>query len=88
MDFNNSFVKPIKCYGKTQGFFHIIREILSHFVKIQFVYRETNETFKRNSLRERKIISSKEDVYKLKELDQYCPDWRERLSAGNNIGSY
>lgn len=87
MDLPGKLEGPILRYGYLGGISHIAREVLSRFLKIQLVYRETEKVNQVTSALRSQLIRSESDVNDRAVLDEYCPDWRDRLRQGNHLVS-
>lgn len=67
-------------FGFPGGFFHLLREVLSRYIKVQLVYCESGQVKRRQSSSEIHIIKSSDDIEHSETLDDHCPDWRSRLA--------
>lgn len=83
MGLSGKLRRPFQRFGVWGGLSHLLREALSRFVKVQLVYRETERVKKFSTPLGSELIVSPEDVEQPETLDEYCPDWRDRLLKGN-----
>lgn len=83
MGLSGKLREPVQRFGVWAGCLHLLREGLSRYIKVQLVYRETVWVKRFSTSMARKVITSAEDVEQPETLDEYCPDWRERLQKGN-----
>lgn len=72
-------------YGYFGGFSHILRSLLSRVLKVQLVYKKTEETFPPTSDIETRLIKTEDELEFGDLLDQYCPEWRERFQQDNYL---
>ena len=75
--------QPILRYGILGGLSHIGREALSRVLKIQLVYRETKQVRGASSALRSLLVRCESEANNQAMLDEYCPDWRDRLRQGN-----
>ena len=75
--------RSVRRFGVRGGLFHLLREGFSRYIKVQLVYRETAAVKKYSTSMERRLIVSARDIVRPEVLDEYCPDWRDRLLKGS-----
>lgn len=73
---------PFLRFGFPGGFFHLVREVCSRYVKVQLVYCESGRVNRRPLSAGIHLITSLNDIENPGPLDEHCPDWRDRLAKG------
>lgn len=85
MGLSGKLSTPLQRYGVWGGCLHLVREGLSRYIKVQLVYRETLWVKRFATAMEIRVFTSDEDVEQPEELDEHCPDWRDRLQKDNRL---